>query len=890
VTTVRNANGNVLSATDGLGRTNTSTYNSFSEPLTLTDPLGATTTNTFTATGDLMTTSRLLVGTAQTATTTYVYGDATFVGDVTQITDPDNNNWTYGYDTYGNRTSVTDPRGNQTTYAFDTIGRMTSLVTPKGNVAGGVPTDYTWTYGYDAFGNRISITDPLNHQTVYRYDPNQNLDRITDPNLNIITKVYNFDNELIQVKRADSPQTILVTDYNTDGTVLAQKDGKGNAIQTYAYDSLAHVTTITDALNNMTTYVSDPYGNLLTKQHPGGNCGATPATGCTKFTYDAANQLTSVTYSDGVTPNVSSIKYDADGQRTGVIDGTGTSSWGWDSLHRMVSYTNGNGAPVTWTYNLRNLPTTIGYPGSLNVTRGYDTAGRWTSVQDWNTNLTTFGYDENSNLTTETFPATSGVVDTFRFDRADKMSGVTSTQGATTLFTATYTRDPANQLTSDTSAPAANSNYKYTPINQLCYAGSATSTACSLPPGGSIPYKYDAADNLVQMGSAQQSFNNADQLCWTAPTAGPCTTPPSGATMYQYDTRGNRTTKTPAVGPAITLGYDQANRLTRYAGSSTTTYSYNADGLRMSKTAVSTTQFLWDVVAVPSLLLKDGTAAYVYGPGGLPLEQISGTTTNYFHHDQLGSTRVVTDSTGTAQATYNFDSFGNTLASTGSILNPFQFAGEYQDSESGLYYLRARYYDPSTGQFLTLDPMVASTGQPYAYVANNPLNGVDPSGLDFWSNLRHAASGVVQTVHRVVTEQAAHIEWVASVVDVASAAVGFVELGCAGLAFLATAGIVTIPADLPLGGCVLVAGLTSEVFLAEATVLHGAACWGGLHTACENALIDGFTLAIGWAGGKALESVVVGLPGGRGFVLGACDAMANGIADIVKKMVTGRSG
>jgi RHS repeat-associated protein len=167
--------------------------------------------------------------------------------------------------------------------------------------------------------------------------------------------------------------------------------------------------------------------------------------------------------------------------------------------------------------------------------------------------------------------------------------------------------------------------------------------------------------------------------------------------------------------------------LTAYGSSAT--YAYNGDGLRMSKiVGASTSQFVWDVAALP-LLLKDGSTAYLYGPGGLPLEQINGSGALWLHHDQLGSTRLVTDSSGTSQATYSFDPYGKLSASTGTPANPLRFAGEYWDAETGLYYLRARYYDPSAGQFISLDPAVASTREPYAYVGNNPLKMGDPWGL-----------------------------------------------------------------------------------------------------------------------------------------------------------------
>jgi len=719
--------GNPLTITDPLGRQTTNTYNAFNQLLTSQDPNGVTTTNVYDSRGNLTSVSRPLTGTPQVQTTTYNHTDATHPGDVTSMVDPDTKTWLYGYDAYGNRSSTTDPLTDKATSVFNADGWMTSSVSPKGNVTGcGCQATYTTTYARDAFGDVTTVTDPLSHQTIRHYDADQNLDWSQDGNGNKTTYIYDLANQQTQVQRPDT--TTQTTDYFPDGSVQDQKDGKNNAILTYGYDPLARVTSMTDALSNVSSYGYDKVGNRLTQQDPGGNCAATPKVGCTTFAYDVANQLKTISYSDGVTPNVSNILYDADGQRTSMTDGTGTSTWAWDSLHRLTSYTNGAGAQMQYAYNLRSLATTITYPGSLTVTRGYDNAGRFTSVQDWFSNTTSFGYDVNSNLTAETLPAAAGIIDSFTVDAADRLISVADKKAKTTLFAATYTRDSANQLASDSSQPSNANTYKYTTLNQVCYAGSSSRSACSSPPRSSVAYQYDAADNLTQTGTIQQVFNSADELCWTASTNGACATPPTGATSFGYDTRGNRTTLTPPSGGATILTYDQANRLTAYgtAGS----YSYNGDGLRMSKTANGTTsQYLWDSSAGLPLVVKDGSTAYVYGPGGLPLEQINGTIALWLHHDQLGSTRLVTNASGSSQATYVFDAFGNLTASSGTVTNPFQFAGQYTDSDSRLIYLRARYYDPKTGQFLSLDPRVSLTRQPYSYSENSTLNSYDPTGL-----------------------------------------------------------------------------------------------------------------------------------------------------------------
>ena len=202
---------------------------------------------------------------------------------------------------------------------------------------------------------------------------------------------------------------------------------------------------------------------------------------------------------------------------------------------------------------------------------------------------------------------------------------------------------------------------------------------------------------------------------------------------YTFDANGNRTQRYDSIAPSTTnYTYDQADRLTSagmYA------YAYNGDGLRMSKSSLQTTQYTWDigVEAGLPLLLQDKTGSYIYGPGGMLLEDVVGTSSTdvyYYHGDRQGSVRALTSSTGAVSNTYTYDAYGKTLTSTGSVSNPFKYTGEYTDQESGFIYLRARYYDPESQQFLTVDPALAWTEEAYAYVSGNPINLRDPWGLD----------------------------------------------------------------------------------------------------------------------------------------------------------------
>jgi RHS repeat-associated protein len=204
------------------------------------------------------------------------------------------------------------------------------------------------------------------------------------------------------------------------------------------------------------------------------------------------------------------------------------------------------------------------------------------------------------------------------------------------------------------------------------------------------------------------------------------------------DSGNDRVQEWLASTPPTTYSYDQAGNLIgverEKVGETpaiSESYAYDGAGLRASQTVSGATSYpTWNTSAGLPLLLNDGQANYIYGPDGVPIEQISTSgTPTYYHHDQLGSTRMLTSSSGTPTASFTYSAYGAPSARTGTQTTPLGYAGQYTNSESGLQYLRARTYDPVTGQFLSLDPLRAITLSPYGYAENDPLNKSDPSGL-----------------------------------------------------------------------------------------------------------------------------------------------------------------
>ena len=207
---------------------------------------------------------------------------------------------------------------------------------------------------------------------------------------------------------------------------------------------------------------------------------------------------------------------------------------------------------------------------------------------------------------------------------------------------------------------------------------------------------------------------------------------------YTYDNNGNLMQKTDkATNETTGYIYDAENRLIRVnlPGGSIAQYRYDALGRRIEKDVDGTiTRYVYDSEDI--LLEFDGTntqnARYTHGLGiDEPLSMERGGQSFFYHADGLGSIIDLTDINGAVVQSYIYDSFGNIKQQVGALLNPYTFTGREIDTESGLYFYRARYYDSITGRFINEDPIgfAGDDFNLYRYVQNNPVNFIDPEGL-----------------------------------------------------------------------------------------------------------------------------------------------------------------
>jgi RHS repeat-associated protein len=713
------ANGNKTSETDPDGHIATWTYTPKNDIDLYTDFRHNVTDYDYDAKGNL-------TKITQPGSTVTVFQPDPATGLTTSVTDPRNKVWLYGYDPAGNLTTTTTPLGNKTTYTYDPAGRKLTMVEARGNKAGANPVDFTWTYGYDDADHRTLVTDPLAHAVAWSYDPAGLLDTRKDQKLRVTDYNYDAANHLTDVIAPGNATTHYT--YNEVGTLTGRTDAASHT-WVYTPDTRNQLASSTSPMGRVWSYTYTPTGLALTETLPSGNATTTVGDDMMTYGYDDLDRLATINYSDS-TPDVT-IGYDENSNVKRMVDGSGTELYEFDPLNQLTKVTRGADVS-TYTYDPAGNVLTRTLPGS-NVIYTYNSDGAMKTVTD-GTNVTTYGYDVAGNQLSRTLPAANGVVETNTYDKAGRLATVAVKKGTTTIASFTYSLDPVG-LPFKVVSNSGTTSYKYEP-NRDWLAEACSQASCTQATDPFIRYTYDAVGNrkteVRPSGTTTYSYNADDKLTSAAA--------PTGTTSYTYDRNGNELT----AGTA-TMTYDLQGRLATYSqGTGSLTYGYDGAGRRLTAstgTAATSLKYLWDEQpAVPMLSIeRDGNGALLrrYDYGTELVSMRAGGQDSFFHHDGLGSVVNVTGPTGVKQWTYAYEPFGVTKAATpnGSPpANMMKFAGEYADPTSGLYHLRARDYDPTTGRFLQIDParnpIRTPVISPYVYADNVPTAYVDPSGRD----------------------------------------------------------------------------------------------------------------------------------------------------------------
>jgi RHS repeat-associated protein/uncharacterized repeat protein (TIGR02059 family) len=766
--------------------TTTYGYDSDGELTTVTAPDGNlagataatyTTTNVYNADGELTSKTVSHTGGGITArTTSYGYDDN---GNQTSLTDPRTKETDYKYTADDQLSLVTDPDSQQTLTCYDGDGNIAETVPAVGVAANSLtpascPTSYPSSYGdrlasnattysYDPLGDRTVVTTPApagqsGHETTTNaYDEGGRLTKTTAPPASNDTgapnqvTAYGYDNadELTSVTRASGTSAESTTSYcydpDGDKTASVAPDGNTSGIPScatsspyqtssnhqtgYSYDSLGELVSetrppTTAAPSGQTTsYTYDPAGNELSSQDPNGVT--------TTNTYTPLNQLATVGYSGSSAHSVS-YGYDASGNRLSMSDASGSSSYVYDPFNELTSSQNGAGQTLTYSYNADGQTSGITYPlgagaswaTSDTVSYGYDNADELNSITDFNGNTISIGNTPDG-LPNSLGLGSSGDTLSTTYDATDTPSDISLGHGST-LLDLSYSDVPAGGISSETTTPT-------TSTSPAAYDYDAQNRVTQLTPGGgsTLNYAFDASGNLTTLPTnASGTYDNTSEL--TSSTLADTTT------NYTYDSDGQRLQASQGGSTITSATYNGAQEVTSYnnTAANMSTATYDGDGLRTRTTitpsggSATTQDYLWDTSGPTPQLLMDSTNAYIYGPGTAAIEQVklSDGTITYLLADRLGSVRGTINASGSLTNSTSYDAWGNPQTSGGLTNTPFGYAGNYTDP-TGLTYNIRRYYDPQTGQFISVDPAVDQTEAPYAYVDGDPVNGTDPLGL-----------------------------------------------------------------------------------------------------------------------------------------------------------------
>jgi len=633
------------------------------------------------------------------------------------------------YDDAGDVDYALDPRGNRTEYDFNALGDPSSVAGSPGtdpvvsaafayNARNQLETTtdaqgFRSAHHYDAAGQLWKLVDPLHRVVEFGFDANGRRTSVKSP-LGHITR-ETFDSrglptlvlDALNSAKADTDpdRKVIERGYDQDGVLTSLRNRRDQTYR-FAFDAAARTQTSTTPLGKTTTVVRNTRGLIESFTEASGQ-----KVEITAFDDEGRPLTQLVKRADGSVESTITSSYHANGLLWTVSEGGRTTTRTYDSLNRLMTYSDGEGHTIGYEYDPAGNLTTLTYPDGRQVHYTYDTYNRLKTVwEDWSGTIrtTTFAYDSCGRLVYLARP--DGTIRQQVFDEAGQLRQIIERSAAGALFWyGAYRFDGDGRIDWRLTNPAP------APIE----LPTATAT-------------YDADNRL-------ESWNNG------------------GVANVVHDDDGNLTTGPGADGLATAFSFDARNRLISAAG---TTHRYNPDGLRVETAGVDAATYTVDPGAGFSRVLtrtKDGTTTYYVWGVGLMYE-VDGTTgaTKTYHADHLGNTVALSDATGAVTDRMTYAPYGTLVARSGTTATPFLFGGVLgcQTDASGLVHMRARFYNPRTARFLNADPIGFAGGLNwYAYAGGNPIMRIDPSGLDWIDNSANFIVGMGDSLSFGITRE-----------------------------------------------------------------------------------------------------------------------------------------
>ena len=626
----------------------------------------------------------------------------------------------YKYDSDNNVTEYIDPEGNTTKFSYDNDENLTEIEDANGN---------TINYSYDNYGQLLSVTNQEGITINYTYENDGAVSSITAPE--DISSTFDYDeiNRLIK-KKANGLTTRYTYDKNDNITSFTNT---GGYVTGYDYDKNDNITDITNIKGIKTSFrynskdqvTSETFGNLETKYRYNDD-------GSLKRTTKSSNDRISYKYdNDGrlkETGTITDIDYNNRNLIEDITNNTGKIAFKYDKLNRLERVTTVHGYKVEYDYEKTGLVEEIKYPTinglEYKVDYSYDKKNRVSRVKldtnDGNNGFYIAEYQYYDDDRIKHINLGNDIRIVYFYDKAGRHRFIKHENRTTdvVLYTGAHTLDNRGNIIKST-------DY-FTPI----------------PPG------YIPGNSPNSNSNDSYSYNDTNHLLTAK------------GISHTIDDDGN-TTK---IGNDISVNYDVDDRLTDYKDvDKNFEFNYNPYNQRVEKTVDGiTTKYIRDV-RLDNILVEldennNSKYYYIYSPSGMLLARIqSNGDINYFHGDIRGSVVMLTDENAEITHQYRYDDFGSITRTyePDNDVNQFRYVGIYgvEYDTKDLYYMRARYYKPSVGRFLTQDPIWSTNLYPYA--DNNPISRIDPNGKQSF-HINTGDIGVCYSSNYLISQKIAH--------------------------------------------------------------------------------------------------------------------------------------